>query len=379
MQRTTIYKVRAAGRLALIALLALVILGALADHARAARLKDIINIQGVRNNQLIGYGLVVGLQKTGDDQMILFTVQSLTSMLSRMGVKVDPTDIRARNVAAVMVTATLPPFATIGNTLDIQISSIGNAKSLLGGTLLMTPLRGADGEVYAMAQGSLIIGGYAFAGAGGTSIQKNHPTVGRIPGGAIIEREVKVDINTRSRIVLSLFGEDFTTASRVAEVINQFLSGPYAKANNSRSVTVQVPAEYQSKVVGLIARIENLQVQTDRRAKVVLNERTGTVVMGADVRISTIAISHGSLKIHISARRTVSQPQPFAAGRTVVTPESEIQAVEEGGGLLIVNEGVSIGDVVMALNAIGVTPRDLIDILQAIKAAGALEADMVIL
>ena len=363
----------------LFAFLLFAALAAAASDAGAARLKDITHIEGVRNNQLIGYGLVVGLDKSGDDQKINFTLQSLTSMLSRMGIKVDPAEIKARNVAAVVVTANLPPFAQPGSTIDVSVASIGNAKTLQGGVLLMTPLRAADGQVYAMAQGPLMLGGYSFAGGSGTSVQKNHPTVGRIPGGAIIEQEVKFDINGRSSIVLSLMQQDFTTATRIADVVNASLSGPYALATNASAVAVRVPDEYQARVVELIAQIEGLNVQPDRRAKVVMNERTGTVVMGSEVRISTIAIAHGSLKVHISESTNVSQPGAFSKGKTTTTQESAVKAVEEAADMAIVKQGVTIGDVVMALNAIGVSSRDLIDILQTIKAAGALEADLEIL
>ncbi len=365
--------------LRLVPLLLVLLFGLQTAPLDAARLKDITHVQGVRTNQLIGYGLVVGLNKSGDDQKVLFTVQSLTSMLSRMGIRVNPADIRARNVAAVVVTASLPPFASAGNTLDIQVASIGNAKSLQGGTLLMTPLRGTDGQIFAIAQGSLSLGGYSFAGGSGTSVQKNHPTVARIPGGAIIEREIHVDLNAKDKVVLSLLHQDFTTATRVAQVVNDFLAGPFAKARDAGAVVVRVPREFDGRVVDFMAQVENLNVTTDRRARVVMNERTGTVIMGADVRISTIAIAHGSLKVQISNSFNVSQPAPFSQGKTTTTPESSVQAVEEKRQLAVVREGVTLGEVVMALNAIGVSPRDLIDILQAIKAAGALEAEIEIL
>ena len=343
-----------------------------AENALAARLKDITHLQGVRQNQLIGYGLVVGLNASGDDQKINFTIQSLTSMLSRLGVKVDPSEIRLRNVAAVVVTANLPPFAKSGAQLDVQVSSIGNAKSLLGGTLLLSPLRGADGQIYAVAQGALIIGGYAFGGGGGggSEMQKNHPTVGRIPAGALVEKELPYELNDRTQVVLSLIRQDFTTAARICEVINAFLGGPKAQAHDAGAVTVEVPEAYQQRVVELMSQLENLQVVPDHSARVVLNERTGTVVMGSDVRISTIAIAHGNLKIHISNKLNVSQPGAFSKGSTTVTPEQKTEATEEVNKLAVVPEGVSIGEVVMALNALGVSSRELIDILQAIKSAG---------
>mgnify|MGYP001404358714 CR=1 FL=1 len=359
-------------------LLALLVLTSLSGLADAARIKDITHVKGVRSNQLIGYGLVVGLNKSGDSQDVQFTYQSLASMLSRMGVKFDHKQIRPRNVAAVVVTADLPAFANAGSRLDVVVSSIGNAKNLQGGMLLMTPMKGVDGEIYALAQGALSTGGYSFSSQG-TEVQKNHPTVARIPGGAIIERELQIDLNTRDEIMLSLLNMDFTTADRVREAIDNYLGGPFASCRDGGTISVKVPEEYNDRVVSLIAKIENLQVSTDRRARVVLNERTGTVIMGSDVRVSTIAISHGSLKIQISTTNQISQPNPFSTGRTMATKESDVNAEEEESKLVIVEAGVSIGDVVTALNAIGASSRDLIDILQAVKSAGALEADLEIL
>jgi len=332
----------------------------------------------VRANQLIGYGLVVGLNKSGDSQDVQFTYQSLASMLSRMGVKFDHKQIRPRNVAAVVVTADLPPFASSGSRLDINVSSIGNAKNLQGGMLLMTPMKGVDGEIYALAQGALSTGGYSFSSAG-SEVQKNHPTVARIPGGAIVEREISINLNAKNEILLSLLQMDFTTADRIREAVDTYLGGPYANCRDAGTVSVKVPEEYNDRVITLIAKIENLQVTADRRAKVVMNERTGTIIMGSDVRVSTIAISHGSLKIQISTSTDISQPNPFSTGRTMAAKESEVSAEEEESKLVLVEAGVSIGDVVTALNAIGASSRDLIDILQAVKASGALEADLEIL
>ncbi len=362
-----------------IAVFIAIFLFAAAGEVSAARIKDITHVKGVRTNQLIGYGLVVGLNKSGDTQDVQFTYQSLASMLSRMGVKFDPRQIRPRNVAAVVVTANLPPFATPGMKIDITASSIGNAKNLQGGMLLMTPLKGIDGDVYAIAQGALSTGGYSFSSAG-TEVQKNHPTVARVPDGAIIEREVRVDINAKTEIMLSLMQMDFTTADRVREAIDTYLGGPYARSRDAGSVTVAVPQEYKNRVVSLVAQLENLQVTTDRRAKVVMNERTGTVIMGSEVRVATIAISHGSLRIQISTSTQISQPNAFSrGGNTMAAKESEVSAEEDESKLILVEAGVSIGEVVTALNAIGASSRDLIDILQAVKASGALEADLEIL
>ncbi|HFB83992.1 MAG TPA: flagellar basal body P-ring protein FlgI [Thermodesulfatator sp.] len=347
--------------------------------AEAARLKDLANIQGVRSNQLIGYGLVVGLKGTGDGNQTQFTVQSIVNMLKRLGVTVDMAQVKVKNVAAVMVTAELPAFAKVGQKLDVLVSSLGDAKSLQGGTLLLTPLKGADGQVYALAQGPISIGGFAAGGAAGGGVQKNHPTAGRIPGGATVEREVPVDLLHRQEITLALRDYDFTTVTRATEVINAYLGAPYARALDGKTISVRIPDQYRHNIVGFIAELERLEVNPDTVAKVVLDERTGTVVMGENVRISKVAIAHGNLSIQIKERPRVSQPPPFSPGATVVVPESQVSVTEEGNRIVVLEEGASIGELVRALNAVGATPRDLIAIFQAIKAAGALQAELKII
>ena len=348
--------------------------------SHATRVKDMSWVQGVRSNKLVGYGLVVGLNDTGDDYRSTFTLQSLVTMLRQMGVKIDSSTLRVRNVAAVIVTAELPPFTMPGARIDVTISSIGNADSLQGGVLVMTPLRAANGEVYAVAQGPLSVGGYSFSGASGSVSQKNHTTTARIPNGATIERKVEVDLNGRDKIVLVLRESDFSTAANLAKSVNEALEGDdNAKAMDPGTVVVTVPESYEGNIVGLVAAIEQLQVKVDRPAKVVINERTGTIIMGSNVRISTVAISHGPLHISIREQPEVSQPQPFSQGQTVVVPRTQLEVTEREDRLRLVEEGVSIGEVVRALNALGVSPRDLVDILQAIKIAGALDADLEII
>lgn len=346
-----------------------------AVDAEAVRIKDLADIKGVRSNQLVGYGLVVGLDGTGDGKKARFTVQSMVSMLENMGITVEPGDIAVSNVAAVMVTADLPPFARSGNQIDVLVNSIGDAKNLQGGTLLLTPLKGANGQVYAVAQGPVNTGGFSAGGSGG-SVQKNFPTVGRVIGGALVEREIELNFNRRSTLTLNLRQPDFTTASRVSDAINALFFGNIAETPDAGTVQVKVPAAYMGNLVGLVAMIETLDVAPDALARVVINERTGTVVMGENVRLSTIAIAHGNLSIVIKESSQVSQPQPFSKGETVVSPDTDIAVKEEGKQLVLMQAGTSIGDVVRALNALGVSPRDLIAIFQAIKAAGALQADL---
>jgi flagellar P-ring protein precursor FlgI len=344
--------------------------------AGAIRVKDISSVKGVRPNQLIGYGLVVGLSGSGDKAGTEFTIQSLASVLARMGIGIDPDSIKVKNVAAVMVTAELPPFARTGSQVDVTISSLGDATSLEGGTLVMTPLFGADGEVYAIAQGPLSVGGFAAGGGGGSSVAKNHTTVGRIPLGATVERELGSSLDDRRHFYISLREADFTTARRTAASINHHFEVPLASASDPGTVRLEVPEIYADDVVGFLAAVEAVEVEPDRVARVVLNERTGTVVMGEAVTISTVAVAHGSLSITISAVNDVSQPLPFSEGETVEILNEEVEAVEEGARLTVVEGPVTIDELVRGLNAIGVTPRDLISILQAIKAAGALSAEL---
>ncbi len=359
-------------------ILAFIFAIAISKYAFCARLKDIASIEGVRSNQLVGYGLVVGLDGTGDGTQAQFTTQAIVNMMERMGINVDPNKVKVKNVASVMVTAQLPPFAKVGQKIDVLVSSIGDAKSLQGGTLLLTPLRGVDGKIYALAQGPISIGGFAASGAG-ASVQKNHPTVGRIPNGATVEATVPVDIDDKKNLKISLNQPDFTTVVRAARAINRTIGIPIAKAVDAETISVKIPPKYWGNAVGLIARIENVKVTPDVQAKVVVDERTGTVVMGENVRISEVAIAHGNLSIQIKENPMVSQPAPFSNGQTVVVSNTQIKAKEGGGKLILLKPGATIGQLVRALNAVGVTPRDLIAILQAIKAAGALQADLVVI
>ena len=376
------------------------------SYAWAARLKDIATFKGIRSNQLLGYGLVVGLNGTGDGRTTEFTVRTIVNMLERMGIHIPSdrvTQIRLKNVAAAIVTASLPPFPRSGNKIDVHVSSLGDATSLGGGTLLLTPLKGPDQQVYALAQGPVVTGGFAVSGASGSGVQKNHPTVGIISRGALIEKEIPFSLEGKKELDLSLFNPDFTTAEKVKETINRFMGGPYSKCMDSGTIKIGIPGPNQNNVAEWIASIERLEVVPDSVAKVVLNEKTGTVVLGENVRISTVAVAHGNLSIQIKEKLNVSQPLPFApappagtppitvapregtgaivspGGATVITPESSVTVKEEGGQILIVPSGTNLGDVVRALNAIGATPRDLISILQNIKAAGALQADLEIL
>jgi len=351
------------------------------SEVHAVRIKDIADLKGVRQNQLVGYGLVVGLEGTGDSDNSLFTIQSLASLLEKMGVTVQTKDIEdVENVAAVMVTAELPPFASQGSRIDVLVSSIGDAENLQGGTLLFTPLRAADGQTYAVAQGPVSTGGFAVSGNSGDQVQKNFPTVGRVVGGALVEKEIHSDFNQKDSLTLALHEPDFTTAARVAQAINRAFYSQLARTENAGSILVSVPENYLGDTVQFVTMIESLGVTPDTISKVVVNERTGTVIMGENVRISTIAIAHGNLSIQIDESQKVSQPLPFSPrGQTVVTPESEIVVQEGKNPLFLVESGVSIGEVVKALNALGVTPRDLIAIFQALKAAGALQAELEII
>jgi flagellar P-ring protein precursor FlgI len=351
----------------------------LATSAHAIRIKDIASFEGVRDNQLVGYGLVVGLNGTGDSDQTRFPVQSVVNMLERMGITVNRADITVKNVAAVMVTATLPPFAKQGNHLDVLVSSMGDAKSISGGTLIMTPLRGGDNQVYAVAQGSVLTNSFAFGGQAAAA-QKNHPTAGRIPNGGLVERELPNMLAGKSSLRLNLSQADFTTASRIAAVINDKFKSPVAATTDPGTVMLKIPDGYANRTVEFVAALETLEVKPDVQAKVVLNERTGTIVMGDNVRISTVAVSHGNLSLVIKETPQVSQPAPLSqTGSTVVVPRTELKVEEESRRLTVMPEGASIGDVVRALNLLGVTPRDLIGILQAIKASGALQAELTII
>jgi flagellar P-ring protein precursor FlgI len=350
-------------------------------QAFGVRIKDIADIKGVRQNQLVGYGLVVGLNGTGDNSNnAVFTTQSMVSMLEKMGVTVRSEDIEVDNVAAVMVTTNLPAFARSGSRIDVLVSSIGDAEDLQGGTLIFTPLKGADGQVYAVAQGPISTGGFVVGSDSGSGVQKNFPTVGRVVNGALIEKEIPNKFNQKESLTLTLHSPDFTTSSRVARAINIALYDQIARSRDAGTIEVKVPGKYMGNVVALVTMIESLGVTPDTVSKVIINERTGTVVMGENVRISTVAIAHGNLSIEIKEDSNVSQPLPFSrGGETVVTPESQVLVREGNNPIYLVNSGVSIAAVVKALNALGVSPRDLISIFQALKAAGALQAELEIM
>ncbi|MFN3858529.1 MAG: flagellar basal body P-ring protein FlgI [Caulobacter sp.] len=349
---------------------------ALAAPAMAkSRIKDIVEFEGVRENQLVGYGLVVGLNGTGDNlRNSPMTKQSQESMLERMGVNVRDANLNSKNVAAVMVTARLPPFAAAGTPIDVTVSSIGDAKSLQGGTLLVTSLLGADGQAYALAQGTVQTGSVSAQGGSGSSVTKGVPTAGRIAGGAMIEREVGFQMASMGQIRMTLRNPDFTTARRVADVINAKFPGA-AVADNPSIITLRPPQGYN--VMSFVTVIENLEVEPDFGAKVVIDEVAGVIVMGENVRISTVAIAQGNLTISIQETPQVSQPAPFSRGETQVVSQSQIDVDEERGrGLVMLRGGASLSSLVAGLNALGVTPRDMISILQAVKAAGALQADI---
>ncbi|MBF0525165.1 MAG: flagellar basal body P-ring protein FlgI [Deltaproteobacteria bacterium] len=349
-----------------------------APPAMAARVKDIAGIRGVRENKLIGYGLVIGLKNSGDGTTVDFTKTSIANLMGKFGITVDPSLIKVRNVAAVMVTADLPPFAKAGLRMDVMVSSLADATSLQGGTLLMTPLKGPDGEVYAVAQGPVSIGGFVVRATAG-NVQANHPTAGKIPNGALVEKEVTFNLKGQLSFNIQLYEPDFSTATKLASLINRYIEPDIAAPVDATSVEVKVPAKFKEKAVNLLAQIEDLEITPESRAEVVVNERTGTVVVGADVRLATVAVSHGALNIQIKETPYVSQPNPLSGGRTVVTADSEITVKEDKRQLMVVPTGTTIGQLVQAMNAIGVGPRDLISIFQAIKAAGALHAELKII
>lgn len=349
----------------------------LSTFSYGERIKDIASFEGVRDNQLIGFGLVVGLDGSGDKGQA--AIQSILNMLKRMGLTIDPDDIKSKNIASVIITATLPPFAKPGMKVDALVSTFGDAKSIQGGTLLLAPLKGPDGNVYGLAQGPVSIGGFAAEGDA-ASLQKNHPTAGKIPSGVTIEREPTFDLGNGDDIRLFLRKADFTTANEISRRINIALNGNYAFPVDPSAVRIMIPPVYRENLVGLISRIETLNVQVDMRARVVINERTGTIIIGNNVTISPVAISHGSLAIEIREYPEVSQPLSFAprGAKTAVVPRTDI-ALEEEKAYLVEVSGITLGEVVRALNALGVTPRDLISILQALKASGALRAELEII
>ncbi len=348
--------------------------------APPVRIKDLTAVEGVRSNALVGYGLVVGLQGTGDGTQAKFTTQSLSNTLKRLGIVVPESAIRVKNVAAVMVTAELPPFARNGQKLDVQVSSVGDAKSLQGGTLLMTELKGPDLETYAVAQGPVSIGGAFLGGGGGNSVQKNHPTAGRIPGGAFVEQTLGLDLGDFPTFRLSLHQADFATAGRVAQAINDYFGRGTARAEDPTGIRITATPELHADPVELLAQVQALEIRPDVSARIAINERTGTVVMGNDVRISKVALAHGSLTIEIRTEFEASQPAPLSEkGKTVVVPQTDVFASEGPNRVLTLEEGISVGELVDALNSLGVSSRDMIAIFQAMRAAGALHAELVLL
>ncbi len=334
------------------------------DNAGAVRLKDLAEVKGVRNNQLVGYGLVVGLDGTGDGTKSPFTSQALANMLDNMGIHVNQDDLKVKNVAGVMVTANLPPFSKNGQAIDVTLSTLGDARSLQGGTLIATPLKALDGNIYAMAQGPVSVGGFPAGNNANNEVQENHVSVARIPNGATVEREVPFTLQGKKEIIINLNSPDFTTMSRVVNAIDTLLAGPFAKARDSASVNITIPEKFAGNEVAFLAAIENVDIEPDAKARIIIDERTGTVVMGSEVRLKPIAVAHGTLNVEVANYENATSP----------LDKFNILAKDQGNRLAPVNPGATLGELVTALNVIGVTPRDLIAILQAIKAAGALDA-----
>jgi flagellar P-ring protein precursor FlgI len=362
------------------------LLSAAHDNASATatgstvRLKDIASLQGMQPTPLIGYGLVVGLNKTGDRRQTIFSAQTLANMLERFGILVPGDQVKIENIAAVLVTAELPAFVRRGGRLDVTVSSVGDARSLQGGTLMATALRGPDGTVYVLAQGPLTLGGFGAGRGGGTSVQVNHLTAGRVPSGGLVESAPANELPTQDQVLLALREPDFTSANRLADAINADLGPGSAAAVDPGTVSVRVPNMYHASLSSLMARLEPLPVTIDAPARVVINERTGTVVIGQNVRLSAAAVAHGNLSVKISTKYNVSQPTPFSQGGTTqVVPETKLDVNEGDNKLIALEEGTTLDAVVRALNALGATPRDIIAIVQALKAAGALSAEIVIL
>lgn len=363
-------------RIVPLALALALVLGVASDGWTApVRVKELVDVQGVRENALYGYGLVVGLPGMGDTQMVLFTAQSIAGMLGRMGIRIDPNAVMVRNTAAVMVTARLPGYARPGTRIDVNVGSMGDARSLAGGVLLVTPLTGPDGQVYAIAQGPVQAGGFDAFSAG-TRVQKNQPTSGTVPNGATIERAVVANLE-KGPLMLGLRRPDFTTALRIADAINKSLGGSSARALDPAAIEIQPPAEWKGKTVNLLAKLETLEVDPDQRAHIVVSERTGTIVAGEGVRIRPVAVAHGGLSIQVTQTPFVSQPGAFSrVGRTVTGRSATVSAQEAGGKAVALPATTTVEDLVKALNMIGVGPRDLVAVLQAMKAAGAIDADL---
>jgi flagellar P-ring protein precursor FlgI len=349
------------------------------ETSQRVRIQDVTSVEGIRDNPLMGYGVVVGLSRTGDSQQTVFSVQTLANLLQRMGLQIPPASVRVNNIAAVFVTATLPPFARPGMKIDVTVSSIGDAKSLAGGILLMTPLKSSGGSVYAVAQGPLTLGGYSAGGAGNSKVV-NHLTVGRIPEGASVEQDTSVALTSMNTLSLLLRDPDFGVATEIAGVINKEIGKQLAHAVDSRRIEIQSPNADSGGIPALMARIDALEVHVHTAAKVVVNERTGTIVMGGAMTIGACSILHGNLAIQISTTYEASQPQPLSPkGETVVVPQTDVQASEKTAQLIQLKQGATVEDLVKGLQTMGATARDIVSILQAIKAAGALEADLEVL
>lgn len=364
-------------RRAALAAVAGCLVGAAPPAWAGSRVKDIVDVEGVRQNQLLGYGLVVGLNGTGDGlRNSPFTRQSLEAMLERLGVNTRTANLNTKNVAAVMVTSNLPPFSTRGGRIDVTVSAMGDAASLEGGVLLATPLMGADGEVYAVAQGSVAIGGFAAGGASGSSLTRNVPTNGRIPNGALIERELPFDLASQTELRLALRNPDFSTASRIAGAINAYVGGNAARASDPATIRLQRPASYGGDMARLLSEIELIEVEPDQVARIVIDEVRGVIVMGENVKVSTVAVAQGNLTVEVTEKPQVSQPAPLSQGQTTVTPQSTVKAKEDKAELAFIKGDVSLKELVNGLNLLGVSPRDMIAILQALKAAGALQAEI---
>ncbi|MDX2055299.1 MAG: flagellar basal body P-ring protein FlgI [Polyangiaceae bacterium] len=349
-----------------------------APRAKADGLLDLCEVVGARDNQLIGYGVVVGLQGTGDDASAPFAAQSMRSLLRRLGVQVEARQVRLKNVAAVVVTVNIPAFERPGSKLDVTVSSIGNAKSLRGGVLVQTPMRGADRRVYAVAQGSLIVGGISASGGSGSSVSKGVETVARIPTGAIVEQEIKSVFSTKGKLTLALRSPNFMTVQRIVDAVNESLGKGSAKALDGGAVEVTLPKEFSKTPVAALAKLGTVDVEPAQPARIVINERTGTIVAGGDVRLSAVAIAQGGITISVKQHSTVSQPNPLGKGETVVVPESDVKVREEAPALNYLKGAATLADVAAALSTFGVSPRELASILQALRAAGALRAEVVV-
>lgn len=348
------------------------------SQAFGARLKDIADIEGVRGNDLFGYGIVIGLNGTGDGGSVDFTSKSVSNLLEKMGLKVDPKDVKVKNVAGVVVTAKLPPFARPGSKIDVTLSSIGDAKSIQGGTLLFTPLKASDGNVYAVAQGPITVGGFSIEASSDAAV-KNHPTVGQIAEGATVEKMIPFDLFQSKRIRIVLREPDFTTVTRIVDALNEELNAPIASAIDGASLQIPLVGKLKDDPIGLIAKLEHIDIMQDASAKVIVNEKTGTIVMGENVKIGKVALAHGNLNIVIRSDTQVSQPEGFSEGTTEVVTNADVTVGEENVGLNVIGGELSLGELVKALNSLGATPRDLISIFSALKRAGALHADLVIM